>query len=176
MIRRKQPRAREQSSAEPTLPPCAPGRVCAVWLPIRTRSAANERGSTKWRGARDAKIRGKTALVARAFFAKHRVRVPCTVVMTRFSPSELDSDNAQSALKRCRDGIADALGIDDRDERVVWVVAQHKCRVSGVLIEVYEPGVCAETLIALGDDWIRRNAHALDVILPLLRNASKTRA
>ena len=74
-------------------------------------------------------------------------------------------------MKRCRDGIADALGIDDRDERVVWVVAQHKSRVSGVLIEVYEPGACAETLIALGDDWIRRNAHALDIVLPLLRGA-----
>lgn len=164
-------RPREPQSSEPTLPPCTNGRVCAVWLPIKTTSTANERGSTRWRGARDAAIRGKAATIARAYFAQYRVKLPCTVVLTRMSERELDSDNAASALKRCRDGVADALGIDDRDPRVVWVVAQAKSKTAGVLVEVYEPGSSAAVLASLGESWLRANAHALDVVLPLLRGA-----
>jgi hypothetical protein len=32
----------------------------------------------------------------------------------------LDDDNAQGALKNVRDGIADALGVDDRTPLVEW--------------------------------------------------------
>ncbi len=166
-MRSKRPREVQQS--EPTMPPCTSGRLCSVWLPIKTTSTANERGSTRWRGARDAAIRGKAATIARAYFAQYRVKPPCTIVLTRMSERELDSDNAASALKRCRDGIADALGIDDRDPRVVWVVAQAKSKTAGVLVEVYEPGSSASALASLDEDWLRANAHALDVILPLLR-------
>lgn len=169
----RKPRAREPQIGTPTIAPCTPSRVCCVWVAIRTRSTANERGSTKWRGARDAAIRGKVAAVVAQPFAQHRVRVPCTVVLTRCSDRLLDSDNAESALKRARDGVADALKIDDGDPRVLWVVAQRKTsrRERGVLVEVYAPGSAAETLVALGPDWMRRNAHALDAVLPLLRGA-----
>jgi len=34
-------------------------------------------------------------------------------------------------------GIADALGVDDRDERVVWIVDQAKAKTASVLVEVY---------------------------------------
>ncbi len=105
----------------------------------------------------------------RPVLAQYRVRPPCTVVITRWSPQLLDSDNAETAAKRVRDGVADALGIDDGDTRVVWVVAQHRAKQRGVLIEIYAPGSSADALLSRGEHWIRSNAHALDVLLPLLR-------
>lgn len=151
------------------MPPCSAGRLCSVWVPIKLASALNERGSTRWRGARDKSIRGKFATIAAAILAQHRVKAPCTVVLTRWSSSLLDDDNAAGALKRARDGIADALGIDDGDSAVVWVVAQHRSKHRGVFVEVYTPGSSASELLLRGAEWVRANAHALDVILPLLR-------
>ena len=34
-------------------------------------------------------------------------------------------------------GLADALGVDDGDERVTWLVAQAKAKTPAVLVEVY---------------------------------------
>lgn len=34
-------------------------------------------------------------------------------------------------------GVADALGVNDRDPRVVWLVAQAKAKTPAVLVEVY---------------------------------------
>ncbi len=48
------------------------------------------------------------------------------VTLTRVSPRALDSDNLASAFKNCRDGVADALGIDDGDDRLAWHYAQAK--------------------------------------------------
>lgn len=182
MIRRKQPRARTPRPKArrdvPELPPCVPGRIACVFIPVKTESVLNGRGSTQWMGKRDARIRGNVARIIAPVLAAMRVRQPCSIVLVRVSSGHLDSDNLASSQKRVRDGVADALHVDDGSDAVTWVVDQIKSSqgISGVYVEVYEPGACAETLIALGDDWIRRNAHALDVILPLLRNASKTRA
>jgi hypothetical protein len=38
----------------------------------------------------------------------------------------LDDDNLAAGFKSVRDGIADALGIDDRDPRVTWAYAQQR--------------------------------------------------
>lgn len=51
---------------------------------------------------------------------------PCVVRLTRLSSGELDGDNLAMAFKHVRDGVADALGIDDRDSRIVWEYAQEK--------------------------------------------------
>ena len=48
------------------------------------------------------------------------------VLITRIAPRELDSDNLTSSAKHVRDGIADALAIDDRDKRVEWDVDYEK--------------------------------------------------
>lgn len=174
MIRRKQPRAREQSSAEPTLPPCAPGRVCCLWVPVRTNSALNERGSTKWRGARDARVRGKVASSIAATFQALRIKPPCTVVLVRASSGLLDSDNLWGSQKKVRDAVADVLRVDDADPSVTWVVDQVKCArgASGVFVEVYEPGSAIRQFSKQSEGWIERMSHSLDVILPLLRRGA----
>lgn len=51
---------------------------------------------------------------------------PLTVIITRIAPRVLDDDNLAGACKSVRDGIADALGIDDRDPRVKWATAQRR--------------------------------------------------
>ena len=50
------------------------------------------------------------------------------VLMTRVAANQLDSDNAVGAAKHVRDGIADAMGIDDRSPLIDWQVAQEKGR------------------------------------------------
>lgn len=63
-----------------------------------------------------------------AYLTPRRLRAPCVVHMTRLSPGELDDDNLRPALKSIRDGIADALGVDDRDPAVRWEYAQARCK------------------------------------------------
>ncbi len=156
------------------MPPCTSGRLCSVWVPVSTTSSLNERGSTKWRGARDARIRGKVTSVVAPVFAALRIAPPCTVVLVRASSGTLDSDNLWGSQKKVRDAVADILGVDDADESVVWVVDQVKCKrgVGGVFVEVYSPGYALEELEKQSQHWRSKNAHALDVILPLLRRGT----
>jgi hypothetical protein len=46
--------------------------------------------------------------------------VPCVVELTRFATRKLDDDNLAAAFKAFRDGIADALGINDGGSAVTW--------------------------------------------------------
>jgi crossover junction endodeoxyribonuclease RusA len=93
-----------------------------VVIPIKTVSEANVRGH--WaKGARRAKRQRRVAADC-----VHLARLtgavvpplPLTVTLTRVAPRRLDSDNLQRALKAIRDGIADALGVDDGDARIDW--------------------------------------------------------
>lgn len=60
--------------------------------------------------------------------------LPVIVTLTRVAPRSLDSDNLQSAFKSFRDGIADAHGVNDKDEKVIkFEYAQRKGK----------PGECA---------------------------------
>jgi hypothetical protein len=58
------------------------------------------------------------------------------VLMVRQAPRLLDSDNLAACMKAHRDGIADALGINDRSERVQWDVAQERCNVPSLRVIV----------------------------------------
>ena len=48
------------------------------------------------------------------------------VVLTRIAPRDLDTDNLASGLKAVRDGVADALGMDDGSSRIEWRYAQER--------------------------------------------------
>ena len=48
------------------------------------------------------------------------------VTLTRIGARKLDSDNLARSMKAVRDGIADALGIDDGSDRIEWKYAQEK--------------------------------------------------
>lgn len=100
-----------------------PGQpVVEFTVPVRTVSEAN--GRDHWR------VKAKRTKQHRRWAAAlcPRHALPCVVTMTRLSAGELDDDNLRSALKAVRDGIADALGVDDRDPRVRWEYGQAKCK------------------------------------------------
>jgi len=94
-----------------------------VTLPIRTFSEANMRDGWRRHASRKREQRGITRLALRP-----RVRglpLPVVVTLTRSSPRRLDDDNLRGALKHVRDGVADALGLeDDSDPRVLWLYRQ----------------------------------------------------
>jgi len=101
-----------------------------VHLPITTVSESNRRDH--WR------VKAKRAKAQRQMAAMlvPRCCLPCVVTLTRISPRMLDDDNLRGALKHVRDGVADRLGIDDRDPRVEWRYAQRKGKQKAVEVEL----------------------------------------
>jgi len=95
--------------------------------PLVLPSRANERGHSMAKAKRNAAHRlvGKT-LGRRCSRDWTLHELSLVVLLTRIAPRELDDDNAATALKSVRDGVAEALGVDDRDERVVWLVDQRQ--------------------------------------------------
>jgi crossover junction endodeoxyribonuclease RusA len=99
----------------------------AFEMPYLLPSAANLREHWRRRAARVRSERATTAAAARAWDAP-RVPFPLVVTITRVAPRMLDSDNSASAAKAVRDGIADALGVDDSNPLVLWRYSQEKGR------------------------------------------------
>lgn len=99
-------------------------------LPLRTVSLANQR--EHWR------VRHKRSQEERMVAKSHcgEFTLPCTVTMTRIAPRFLDDDNIRGACKAVRDGIADRLGIDDRDPRVAWRYEQRRGRPKEYAVHV----------------------------------------
>lgn len=124
-----------------------------VRLPIRTRNPLNQpTGNTRvagiMRSRARAQQRGATLLAVSAALRARGLDgvalAPWRVTITRVSPGRLDPhDGLGAALKGVIDGIAEALGIDDGDERRVrFVPAQRKGRRGEHGVEVLlEPRV-----------------------------------
>lgn len=96
---------------------------------LRLVSLANQREHWRPKAARAKKQRAAAQLLVRAALREPRgepFHFPVAVIITRIAPRVLDDDNLAGAAKSVRDGVADALGIDDRDPRVKWAVAQRK--------------------------------------------------
>lgn len=96
-------------------------------LPFRVRSL-NAREHLQVKARRVARERGVTRLAMSAPCAQYRARPPeqLTITLTRVGPRRMDDDNSCGALKAIRDGVADALGIDDGDPRLTWEYRQEK--------------------------------------------------
>jgi hypothetical protein len=62
------------------------------------------------------------------------------VTVTRIGPRLFDNDNNVGSAKATRDGIADALGVNDNDPRVTWKNEQRKNAKYAVEIEIWEIG------------------------------------
>jgi len=116
-----------------------------VLLPIRTWSEPNLRGHWGRRARRAHKQREAARLLVRAALVPlppldppRSGRRKIIVRLTRIGPRRLDSDNLAAALKHVRDGVADALGLDDGDERLRWLYAQRNGRPGefAVLVEI----------------------------------------
>lgn len=94
--------------------------MISVTIPIVTVSEANRRDHWRVKAKRVKAHRTAARLLCPVY------PLPCIVTLTRVAPRALDDDNLRAALKSCRDGVADRLGIDDRDPRVEWRYGQAK--------------------------------------------------
>jgi len=104
-----------------------------VLLPIRTWSEPNLRVHWAKRARRARKQREAARILVRAALAPipswNTIRAgsrKLTIHLWRVGPRELDSDNLAAALKAVRDGVADALGMDDGDPRLLWLYGQRR--------------------------------------------------
>ena len=97
-------------------------------LGLRLVSEANARSHWAEKARRVKAQRNVVTLVLRGTVARSMMAVaPLSVTITRVSPSVgLDDDNAVSSAKAVRDAVAKVLGVDDRDERVDWLVRQER--------------------------------------------------
>jgi crossover junction endodeoxyribonuclease RusA len=98
-----------------------------IKLPIRIESEANRREHWAAKANRAKIIRSSACLMV----SPHRRKIlsigpMLTIRLTRIAPRELDDDNLVRGCKAARDGVADALGMDDRDRRLRWAYAQER--------------------------------------------------
>ena len=110
-------------------------------LPIKTVSEANLREHWGKRARRAKKQREAARTCLRARLSCDRVALVdgrLTVSLTRIAPRALDSDNLAGSFKAVRDGVADALGIDDGSPLIDWQYFQRKGQPKqyAVLIEI----------------------------------------
>jgi crossover junction endodeoxyribonuclease RusA len=102
------------------------GHELRAEVPVRTVSELNAREHWARRHKRRAQQRQTVGLVVVGMLAGSKP-LPCVVVLTRLAPSKgLDGDNLVSSMKAIRDGVADALGVDDADPRVTWQYDQRR--------------------------------------------------
>lgn len=109
-----------------------------ITLPIRTVSEANVREHWAKRASRAKQQRLTCWAELKAVDHGPRLLGRVAVTLTRIAPRALDDDNLRGALKACRDGVADWLGVDDRHPCVQWAYGQAKGepRQYGVRIQV----------------------------------------
>ena len=105
-----------------------------VFLPLHIKTKDNQRGN--WRGrARIIKAERSGAYLL-VKLMKNRPPFPVKVTLTRCAPRKLDKWNLGSAFKAVIDGVADAYGVDDGDERWNFVFKQRQQKECGVEIEI----------------------------------------
>ena len=112
--------------------------MITLTLPIRTVSTLNAREHWSKRARQAAEHRALARMLLTAPWRAARLTLPVRVTFTRVAPRALDGDNLQASLKATRDGVADALGVDDRTPLVMWTYDQRrgKVREHGVEISV----------------------------------------
>lgn len=106
----------------------APPAIVQVTLPLKVLNESNRRDHWAPRARRTKQARETVGLVVGAHLRATGpgLRLPVVVTLTRIAPRNLDSDGVVSSMKACRDGVADALGVDDGDERVEWRYSQRR--------------------------------------------------
>jgi len=107
-----------------------------ITLPLKTVSEANRREHWALKAKRVKMQRDMASLMVR--MAWKGMSLPLTITLTRVSSRQLDSDNLASAMKAVRDGIADAIGVNDGDSRLEWRYKQERAGAGeyGVLVEI----------------------------------------
>ena len=130
---------RPAAAAPPLLP------TVVVDLPLRLVNGLNVRENPFVRARRAKDQRMVTGMACfgllrafRAALSRHTEGLDVLVLITRAGPRRMDDDGLSASAKHVRDGVADALGVDDADPRVQWRYAQQKAQRYAVRIEIEE--------------------------------------
>jgi len=95
-------------------------------IPMKTVSESNQREHWRKRARRAKQQRGAAFLIVSASGGAYKcMRFP-RLTITRVAPRRLDDDNLRGALKAVRDGIADALSVNDGDPSILWEYRQRR--------------------------------------------------
>lgn len=117
-------------------------------IPIKTVSEANTREFWAAKAERVKSHRAAAFLLMRNKKRGLVVGDGMVITLTRIAPRKLDTDNNSSSMKACRDGIAEALGFDDGDERVKWAYAQRRGKPKEYAVEVsVDDGLAAPVVL-----------------------------
>jgi hypothetical protein len=114
-----------------------------VYRNLKTVSESNQREHWSAKAQRAKDQRYTVFYNLRSFGPQKPPPLPVAVTLVRIAPRELDDDNLRSALKACRDGVADYLATgyltgDDRQDGLTWLYHQErrKPREYGVEITI----------------------------------------
>jgi hypothetical protein len=97
-----------------------------ITLPIQTVSEANIREHWSVKANRARMQRQFTKITLGPHFRKIMVTGRFTITLVRVGARPLDSDNLARSFKAIRDGVADAIGIDDGSALLTWKYNQVK--------------------------------------------------
>lgn len=121
--------------------------MIAFVLPVRTTNPLNlQFGASKTAGMIRARARAAQRSLAREFtiaaLRKASVHpadlVPVDVLLTRLSAGHMDDDGLAASQKGVRDGIAEALGVDNGSRLIRFRYVQERAKrgVFGVRVEI----------------------------------------
>ena len=125
-----------------------------VTIPLRTSLGLNEREHWRARAKRNKSERNVAFWycydAAGAAGPILNRQPPLQITLTRIGPTNgLDDDNLCGSLKSVRDGVADWLGINDRDPRVTWKYEQRRESKWSVSITVTPSALATSSLPAV---------------------------
>lgn len=111
---------------------------CSFEIPIKVESLNVKMGRPwQWtsRERKNHRWLGKT-LTNQNMFQQERGLGSFKVTLTRIGKRMIDDDNCAGAFKAIRDGIAEALGINDGSNRLTWIYRQEKSKQYSVRVEI----------------------------------------
>lgn len=111
--------------------------ILKINVPLRIYSEANMREHWAKKSRRTTEQRHVTRYMVMNELCRQGVSFTRgTVKLIRLAPRTLDSDNLQSAFKAVRDGLADAIKINDGKPEVVYTYDQEQSKAYGFRIEM----------------------------------------
>ena len=103
-----------------------------IFLPVHTKTPGNTRRHWSQESKEARAQRDAACLMVKV--QKDKPQFPVRVTLIRCSPRKMDRHNLPGACKHVVDGIADAYGVDDGDERWEYRFEQRQQSTYGVEI------------------------------------------
>ncbi len=128
--------------------------LCTFVLPMKLVCSTNSRECWREIATRKKAQRRIAELATSTTSARFMASLgKVLVTITRIGKRRMDDDNLQTSAKYVRDGIADAMNLDDGDQnRVEWKYAQEIGKEYGCRVEIMQSDECRHERTAPGFD------------------------